>query len=290
MKVIDALKEDKQTLSFEFFPPKTEKQEKRLFEVISQLKGFNPDFVSVTCGALGTTRDKTVFWTKEIKERFQLEPITHLTCVAETKESLKKHIDELAKIGVKNILALRGDPPEGHDKFIPPLNGFRYAKQLVEFIKSINPEICVGVAGYPEGHRESPSVEKDIQFLKEKVDAGAEYIISQLFFEADLFFAFVERCRKAGISVPILPGIMIITSLKQINKMTEICGAGIPNALMKNLEWHKDDPEAIKKIGIEEAVNLCSKLQQADIPGLHFFVMNQAEPISNVLQQLSLGS
>ncbi len=287
MKVIEALKENKQTISFEFFPPKTEEQEKKLFGVIEKLKQFNPNFVSITCGALGTTKDKTIFWVKKIKQDFGLEPVAHLTCVAETRDSLEKHIDELYNLGVKNILALRGDPPEGHQKFVPPNNGFRYANQLVEFIKKKNPDFCIGVAGYPEKHRESESIEKDTEYLKQKVNAGADYVISQLFFEPNMFLAFLERCEKSGITVPILPGIMIITSLKQLTKLTQMCGASIPKALKDKLEKHQDDPEAIKQIGIDEAVKLCLKLKEKNIPGLHFFVMNQAKAISSVLQRLS---
>lgn len=287
MKVIDALKDNKQTISFEFFPPKSEEQEKKLFEVIEKLKQLNPNFVSITCGALGTTKDKTIFWVKKIKQDFGLEPVAHLTCVAETRDSLEKYINELYSLGVRNILALRGDPPDGHQKFIPPVKGFRYASQLVEFIKQKQPDFCVGVAGYPEKHRESESVEKDLDYLKQKINAGAEYIISQLFFEPNMFFAFLERCEKSGINVPILPGIMIITSLKQITKLTQMCGASIPKELMERLNQHQDDPEAIKQIGIDEAVKLCKKLKERNIPGLHFFVMNQSEAITSVLQRLS---
>ncbi|OGC04266.1 methylenetetrahydrofolate reductase [NAD(P)H] [candidate division WOR-1 bacterium RIFOXYA12_FULL_43_27] len=288
MKVIDALKRDKQTLSFEFFPPKTEEQEKKLFEVIGKLKEYNPDFVSVTCGALGTTRDKTTFWTKEIKDKFHITPVAHLTCVAEPRDHIKVHLDQLDKIGVNNVLALRGDPPQGHSRFVPALKGCRYAKELVALIKKEKPDFCVGVAGYPEGHREAENIEKDTEYLKQKVEAGAEYIITQLFFEAELFLKFEERCRKAGITVPILPGIMIINSFKQITKMTELCGASIPDEIMRQINRHQGDQSAIEKIGIEEASKLCARLKQEGIPGLHFFVLNQAGPIAVVLQQLSL--
>ena len=192
------------------------------------------------------------------------------------------------KIGVNNVLALRGDPPQGHSRFVPALKGCRYAKELVALIKKEKPDFCVGVAGYPEGHREAENIEKDTEYLKQKVEAGAEYIITQLFFEAELFLKFEERCRKAGITVPILPGIMIINSFKQITKMTELCGASIPDEIMRQINRHQGDQSAIEKIGIEEASKLCARLKQEGIPGLHFFVLNQAGPIAVVLQQLSL--
>jgi methylenetetrahydrofolate reductase (NADPH) len=287
MKVIEALGKAKPTLSFEFFPPKTKEQEARLFEVISQLKKFTPDFVSITCGAMGTTREKTFFWVKEIKQRFEIEPVAHLTCVAATRESIRQQIEELDEMGVKNILALRGDPPEGQEKFAPPPDGFRFAKELVGFVKSLDPDFCLGAAGYPEGHRESPSLKMDAEYLKEKVDAGAEYIISQLFFDNRYFFDFLERCDKAGIKVPIIPGIMPITSFKQVRRMTEICGATIPPKLLERLEKFQSDKAAVRQIGVEQAVLQCQELLKAKVPGLHFFVLNQAGPISGILGQLT---
>lgn len=285
MKVIDALNKGS-TLSFEFFPPKTPKQEENLYEVISRLKQFSPDFVSVTCGAMGTTREKTFFWTKEIKQRFQIEPVAHLTCVAATRSSILQQLEELERIGVENILALRGDPPEGQEKFIPPSDGFHFAKELIAYIKKRKSVFCLGAAGYPEGHRESPSLEKDVQYLKEKVEAGAEYIITQLFFDNLHYFNFVERCRKIGIKIPIIPGIMPVTGLKQIRKFTEVCGATIPAALLGRLEKFKDDPEATLGIGVEQALAQCRELRAARVPGFHFFVLNQAEPISRILKEL----
>lgn len=286
MKVIDALKKGEPTLSFEFFPPKTKEQEKKLFEVIFQLKKFNPDYVSVTYGALGTTREKTFFWVKEIKQRFGIESVAHLTCVAASRDDIRKQIDELEKMRVENILALRGDPPGGGTKFVPPPHGFHFAKELVSFIKKYRPQFCLGVAGYPEGHPEAPNLDTDIKHLKQKVEAGAEYIVTQLFFDNRYYFDFVERCRKAGITVPIVPGIMPITNYKLLRKMTEICGATIPEKLLSKLEKNKNDLEIVRKIGVEQAVSQCQELLRAEVPGLHFFVLNQSEPISQILGQL----
>jgi len=283
MKISEKLKQGKPTISFEFFPPKTEEQEKHLYEVLAQLKGFKPDFVSVTYGALGATREKTFRWVKEIKEKFGIDPVAHLTCVAATKESILSQLKELGSMGVENILALRGDPPEGQPDFVPPPNGFKYARDLIVYIKEQQPQFCLGVAGFPEGHPKSASVSADISHLKAKIDAGGEYVITQLFFDNRHYFSFVERCRKAGINVPILAGIMPIVSLKQIKKMTEICGATIPPELSTKLEKHPND---VEKIGVEYAISQCRSLLKSGVPGLHFFVMNQAGPITQIIKQL----
>src|SRR3989339_2131482 len=283
MKVSDLFKQDKQTLSFEFFPPKTEEQEAHLFQVISELKNFNPDFISVTYGAMGRNRDKTFYWAKKIKQEFGIEPVAHLTCVAATKYGIKNQLGELESIGVQNILALRGDPPEGEKDFVPPADGFSYAKELISFIKQNKPQICLGVAGFPEVHPSLKDQSIDIKYLKEKVDAGAEYIITQLFFDNSHFFSFVEKCRNSGITVPVIPGIMPITSVKQIKRLTQICGAKIPQNLLNLLEEHVDDHEAIQKIGVDHAISQCEELLKAKVPGLHFFVMNQSGPVSKII-------
>jgi methylenetetrahydrofolate reductase (NADPH) len=286
MKVIDALKKGEPTLSFEFFPPKTAEHEKRLFDVLARLKKFDPDFASVTCGALGSNKDKTLFWAKEIKDKYSIEPVVHLTCVSATKDSILKQLEEVKKEGIENILALRGDPPEGRPEFTPPENGFAHAKELVAFIRSHRFDFCLGVAGYPEGHRESASLEKDTQYLKEKIDSGADYVISQLFFDNRYFFDFMERCLKVGLQLPIIPGIMPITSVKQVEKMVEICGATIPAKLLAKLEKHAADKKGVVELGVEQAVSQCQELLEAEVPGLHFFVMNQSGPISQILKEL----
>ena len=279
MKVTKAFNQAAPALSFEFFPPKTPEQERQLFDVIGQLKAFRPDFVSVTYGAMGKTKEKTFFWVKEIKDKFQIEPVAHLTCVAATKDAIARQIDELGTIGIENVLALRGDPPEGEKDFVPPQGGFQYAKELIAFIKTKQPGFCLGAAGFPEG-------ERNILYLKEKVAAGAEYIITQLFFDNKFYFDFVAKCRAAGITVPIVPGLMPITSYHQIKKMTSVCGATLPKALLAELESKKDDPQALLKLGTEQAVCQARQLLAADVPGLHFFVLNQAEPIATILGRL----
>ena len=283
MKVIDLLNSGKQTLSFEFFPPKNLEQEEHLFAVVNQLKTFSPDYVAVTYGALGTNQEKSFHWVGKMKNEFKIEPVAHLTCVADDKEGIRRKQKELGGLGIKNILALRGDPPEGMDKFPPLPKGFKYASELVALIKKEQPDICIGVAGYPEKHPEAKSLEKDIQHLKVKVDAGADYIVTQLFFDNQKYFAFVDKCRKAGIKVPIVPGIMPITSYKSIFKMTQTCGASLPNDLLIKLEKHKEDHGSIQTIGVEQAINQCAQLRREKVPGLHFFVLNQSIPITEIL-------
>lgn len=286
MKVIETLEKDKQALSFEFFPPKTKEQEEKLFEVIAELKKLNPDYVAVTCGALGTTQEKTFFWVDQFKNKLNMEPVAHLTCVGDGKEGIFGKLREFEGNGIENILALRGDPPTGQEKITPPMDGFRHASELVAFIKKNKPNFCIGVAGYPEKHPEAKSLKQDIEHLKRKVDAGADYIVTQLFFDNNSYFNFVEACHKAGIKGPIVPGIMPITNYKLLKKMTQICGASIPQLLLSKLEKHKHDPKSIKEIGVEQAVKQCAELKKGKVPGLHFFVMNQAGPITEILKHL----
>ncbi|OGC07997.1 methylenetetrahydrofolate reductase [NAD(P)H] [candidate division WOR-1 bacterium RIFOXYA2_FULL_36_21] len=285
MKVVDIFEKDKLTLSFEFFPPKTEDQERNLFYVISELKNFNPDFVSVTYGAMGTTRDKTFLWSKKIKHELKIEPVVHLTCVYADKDTVEKQVRELKKYGIENILALRGDPPI-EDIYIPPKNGFLYAKDLVSFVKEIACDFCVGVAGFPEGHCSISDLSVDTNYLKEKIESGAEYVITQMFFDNRYFFDFKERCEKKEISVPIIPGIMPITNVGQIKKMTQICGATIPKELLNKIEKHSSDYASVMEIGVEHAIKQTLELVKNNVLGLHFFVMNQSGPVSKVLSAL----
>ncbi|MFH1386866.1 MAG: methylenetetrahydrofolate reductase [NAD(P)H] [bacterium] len=286
MKVIEALNKNTPTLSFEFFPPKTPDQEKKLFETLAELKAFKPDFVSVTYGAMGTTREKTFFWVKEIKEKYGIEPVAHLTCIAAAKDDIAKQLDDFENIGVTNLLALRGDPPEGEKNFIPPQNGFKFAKELIDFIKNKKPDFCLGVAGFPEGHPKTSSVDLDVKYLKEKISAGGEYVISQLFFDNRFFFDFTEKCQQAGINIPIIAGLMPITSLQQIKRLTDTCGASIPAKLQDDLKRHAADPRSIKQIGIDQASKQAEELLKAGVPGIHFFVMNQAGSMSAILNDL----
>ncbi len=286
MKVIEALKKETPALSFEFFPPKTPEQETNLFDVISELKQFQPDFASITYGAMGTTRERTFFWAEKIKREFGIEPVAHLTCIAATKASISRQLAEIRGMGIENILALRGDPPADQPNWQPPADGFHYASELIAFLKHQAPEFCLGAAGFPEGHPSTKSVSRDLEHLKRKAAAGAEYVITQLFFQNEDYFSYVDQCRQAGIAVPIVPGIMPVTSLKQIQRMTKVCGATVPKQLMQKLEKHQQDAASVEAIGIEQAVNQCRELLSSKVPGIHFFVMNQAGPIGKVLKAL----
>jgi methylenetetrahydrofolate reductase (NADPH) len=276
-------KQGEPTLSFEFFPPKSAEQEERLFATLTELKKFNPDFVSVTYGAMGRSRAKTVFWVDKIKRQYGIEPVAHLTCVNAGRDDIAGQLAEFARIGVRNILALRGDPPEGEKDFVPPADGFKLAKELVAFIKQRHPDFSVGVAGFPEGHPQAVSLDADVDYLKQKIAAGAEYVITQLFFDNQHYFAFLKRCRAAKITVPIIPGLMPITNLGQIKKMTQMSGATIPPELSARLEKY---PIETLKIGGQHTLAQAQGLLAAGVPGLHFFVLNQAEPISTILSQL----
>jgi methylenetetrahydrofolate reductase (NADPH) len=285
MKVIDALA-NKQTLSFEFFPPKTTEQEEQLFKALAELKQWQPDYCSVTYGALGNSREKTFYWVEKIKSEYNIEPVAHMTCVAASKEDIAQQIKQLKKAKIENLLALRGDIPKDEQENNKLFAGFSHASQLVDFIKKNQPGFCLGVAGYPEGHPEAKDLSQDIIFLKEKINCGADYIVTQLFFENEKYFDFVQRCEEKNIDVPIIPGLILATSYKSIQKMTQMCNASLPDKLRQKLEKYKDDPVSIVKIGIDHAVEQVVGLKEKKVPGLHFFVLNQAGPISQVLKQL----
>lgn len=286
MKVIDRLIEGSPTLSFEFFPPKTLAAEKELLEVVGTLKKFEPDFVSVTYGAMGQNQNKSFSLVSEIKRSFQIEPVAHLTCINMDENAFLMAMADLKEKGIENILALRGDRPLDNleeSKDTP----FQYASDLVARIKTYDPHLCLGVAGYPEGHPESNNMIEDIWHLKEKIEAGGEYVISQLFFDNDHFFRFLDLCHKGGITVPIVPGMMPIISLKQVKKMTEMCGATIPKELLLKLEKYQDEPESILKLGIEQAIYQCQEILDQGIKQLHFFVLNRAESVSAILNSIT---
>ncbi len=287
MKISAILEKVWPSFSFEFFPPKDEAGFRMLYETIERLKGLDPAFVSVTYGAGGSTRRKTVDLVVKIKREIGIEGMAHITCVGATREEIDTVLQEIREGGIDNILALRGDPPKGEKGFRPVPGGFRYASELVAFIRE-RYDFCIGVAGYPEGHRESPSLEKDIEYLKKKVDAGADFIITQLFFDNRLFFDFLDRAEKAGIGVPIIPGIMPIINFNQIKRFTEMCGATIPETLLLELEDLRDDPEAVEAYGVEYAIAQCEELLEARVPGIHFYTLNRSRATWKVVTELSV--
>ena len=285
MKIIDILEQAKPSFSFEFFPPKDSDGFDQLFKTIDNLKPLNPAFVSVTYGAGGSTRSKTIDLVGRIKKEIGLESMAHLTCVGHNSDEILNVLGDIKKQNVDNVLALRGDPPAGEINFTKPNNGFGYGVELVQFI-SEHFSFCIGVAGYPEGHPESSNREEDLFHLKKKVLAGASFIVTQLFFDNKYYFDFVANLRNIGVDVPVIPGIMPIVNLKQIKRFTKMCGATVPHDLMVRLEAVQNDPESVYQIGIDHAANQCRKLLMQGAPGVHFYTLNRSRATLSVLERL----
>ena len=289
MKISQILNQEQQTFSFEFFPPKTDDGFEQLYQTIENLKSWNPGYISVTYGAGGSTRSKTLDLVGRIKHQIGLESMAHLTCVGHTADEIRGILDLLKEKGIENILALRGDPPQGEEKFVKTENGFEYGNELVAFIQK-NYSFCLGVAGYPEGHVECPDKAADLDNLKRKVDAGADFIVTQLFFDNRFFIEFLERARAIGIQVPIIPGIMPIINARQTKRFTKMCGASIPSDLLARLEEHQEDSLAIGRIGVEHATRQCEELLKLGVPGIHFYTLNRSKATLNILENLKNGT
>ncbi len=285
MRISDILRSGRPTVSFEFFPPKDDAGYADLYRTIEALKPLGPSYVSVTYGAGGGARRKTVDLVKRIRHEIGIEAMAHLTCVAATRQEIAGVLDELLAAGLDNVLALRGDPPKGEAGFTPTPGGFRYANELVAFIRERYP-FCVGAACYPETHPEAPDPQTDLDNLKRKVDAGAEFLITQLFFDNADFFRFRERAAAAGVRVPILAGIMPILSVGQIKRMTQMCGARIPADLLAKIESVDDDPEAVRHIGAYHATRQCEDLIAAGVAGIHFYTLNRSTATRAIFQHI----
>ncbi len=285
MKIKAILEKVCPSFSFEFFPPKDNEGFDKLFTTITQLKPCQPTYVSVTFGAGGSTRTKTIDLVGRIKNEIGLESMAHLTCVGSDKEYIAAILDTLQAQGIQNVLALRGDPPQGQEKFEKPENGFAYANELVAFIRA-NYDFCIGVAGYPEGHIECPDKKADLDHLKRKVDAGADFIVTQLFFDNRYYFDFIDRAQNLGIQIPIIPGIMPILNVKQVQRFTKMCGSTIPALLMERLEEVQDDPETVRQLGIDHAAEQCEHLLQEGAPGIHFYTLNRSNATLKILESL----
>jgi methylenetetrahydrofolate reductase (NADPH) len=287
MLIRDLFGQKKRTLSFEVFPPVREGNLESLFKTVAELKDLKPDFISVTYGAGGGTRDKTIEIASRVQNEFGSEALAHLTCVAATRDDIARIVEEMKKHNIENILALRGDPPKGEEKFVRPAGGFGFANELVSFIRELN-GFCIGVAGYPEGHPEASSFDDDLKNLKKKVDAGADFIVTQLFFNNDDFYRFRDRALALKINVPIIPGIFPILNYKQVLRITELCGAKIPSALGEKLCWLKDKPEDVEKYGIEYAQKQARDLLHNEVRGLHICTMNQSRAARKIVRELGL--
>jgi methylenetetrahydrofolate reductase (NADPH) len=278
------------TISFEFFPPKTEEGEATLFgETLPALRELRPAFVSVTWGAGGSTRDKTLGIVSRIRRQFGIEAMAHMTCVGSTREHLAAALDEAWSLGIENILALRGDPPRGETSFKPVPGGFRYAVELLSFVKSRHP-FGVGGAFYPEGHIECPDKRLDWDRAAAKVEAGAEFLISQLFYDVNDFLECEDYLRnKRGVKVPIVPGVLPFLSAEQIKRFTSLCGAKLSPELTRRIEALAHDDESIRKLGVEVCTSLCKRLLGNGVAGLHIYCLNRVPSARELLQNLGLA-
>ncbi len=276
------------TFSFEFFPPKTEDGAKNLAAALDELSGMDPDFVSVTYGAAGaiTERQKTVDIVAGIRADFGLEAMAHFTCVNATTVELRSTLDRMRDAGIENVLALRGDPPQGETEWTATEGGLRYSRELIELIRDEYPEFAIGAACFPETHIHAESPESDMRYLKEKVDAGARFLITQLFYDNAFYYDFCARAREIGIDVPIIPGIMPITNYGQIKRITSMCGSVIPAHLVAELDLRADDPRAVTDFGVAYATLQCADLLAKGAPGIHFYTLNRSPATRAILAAL----
>ena len=278
------------SFSFEFFPPKTDQGERALFQAIRELESLHPTFVSVTYGAGGTTRDRTVRVTRRILEETTLLPVAHLTCVGASVADLRAVIGEYADAGLRNVLALRGDPPGGPGTtWVQHEGGLAHADELVRLVRSLG-DFSVGVAAFPEGHPESPSLDQDARVLLAKQESGAEFAITQLFFQADDYHALVERSRAIGVSIPIIPGLMPLTNVAQIERFALFAGTAFPDDLATRFRAVGDDAAAVHALGVEVASDLATELLDGGAPGLHFYTLNRSTSTREIYAGLGLAS
>ena len=278
---------DGPVFSFEFFPPKSDEGEANLRRALRELSPLAPDFVSVTYGAGGTTRDRTVDIVASLRQEFGLEAMAHFTCVNATVDDLRTTLDRMRDAGVENVLALRGDPPEGQDRWTQTEGGLEHSSELVGLMEA-EYGFAIGAACFPETHIDAVDAESDLRHLREKVDAGARFLITQLFFENTVYDEFVARARDAGIDVPIIPGIMPITNVHQIKRITALCGSEIPARLRYALESRADEPEAVSELGVAYATLQCAQLLANGAPGVHFYTLNRSPATRAILGALRL--
>jgi len=289
MRIRDLLKNGGRTISFEFYPPKNEVGEQQLAQTLEVLKTLHPSYISVTYGAMGTTRARTFEIAQMIKFEKQVESMAHLTCVGHTRADMTEILQEIKDRGLENVLGLRGDPPAGTDKFVKPKDGLGYASELIALIRKEHGDyFSIGAAGYPEGHQECADKKKDLAYLKAKVDAGAEFIITQLFFDNQDFFQFRDTIRSMGVTVPVIAGIMPIANAKQIERFTKMCGAKIPAHVQTKLDGIGDDHEAVEAYGIEYASEQCRQLWDNGVDGIHFYTLNKSKASKQIYENLNL--
>lgn len=277
-------------LSIEIFPPKSAEGDAGLRQSLSELLTFRPAFVSCTYGAGGSTSTRTLDWCRSIQQDFRTTATAHFTCVGSTRAQLVEWLQAAAAAGIRNIMALRGDPPAGTESFRPVDGGLQYASELVTLIRSEFPEMGIGVGGYPEKHPEASSAADDLRHLATKVAAGADAIYTQLFFDNASFYRFRESCQQAGISVPIVPGIMPITEFARIRRITALCGARLPDELASQLELAQHDAAAQYRIGVDFAIRQCQDLIAQGVPGLHLYALNKSQACREILHALGFDA
>jgi methylenetetrahydrofolate reductase (NADPH) len=275
-------------VSFEFVPPKTEEGLSSLFDAVGELRSLRPDYVSVTYGAGGSTAHKTIEIVSRIKEEFGMEAMPHFTCVGSTVDELRDTLGAMQEAGIDNVLALRGDPPAGQEEWVKTEGGLEYSRELVELISGSYPGFSIGAACFPETHIHATSAEDDLRYLKEKVDAGVGFLITQLFFDNALYYDFVARARAIGIDVPIVPGILPITTYNQLSRVTSMCGATIPDHVLTDLHQRRASDEAVAEFGVAYATMQCADLLAHGVPGIHFYTLNRSPATRAILSTLRL--
>jgi methylenetetrahydrofolate reductase (NADPH) len=285
MRIDEILESRRPVFSFEFFPPKTDEGTEKLIDTVAELQDDRPAFVSVTYGAGGSTRARTLEVVRRIHQDLGVEAMAHLTCVGATREEIRSVLEQVEEAGLENVLALRGDPPRGETEWRPTPGGLTHSTELVALI-SEHTGLAIGGACFPEVHPDAKSPSEGMSYLKEKIAAGVSFLITQLFFDNELYFSFVEEARAANIAVPIVPGIMPITNFGQIKRFTEMCGASIPSTLESELEARADDPEAVSELGVAYATLQCSELLARGAPGIHFYTLNKSPATRAILAAL----
>ena len=288
MRIRELLTTGRPSFSFEFFPPQDEAGFAQLRETLASLRELQPTYVSVTYGTGGSTRQRTIALVTSLRAQYGLEAMAHLTCAGASRAEIQTVLESLQAAGVENLLALRGDPPADQATFIPQPDGFAHASDLAAFAKQ-QFRFCIGGACYPERHVEAPSFEVDLQNLQRKGEAGCEYLITQLFVANQRYFDFVARARAAGIGVPIIPGIMPITSVRQVERFTKLCGATLPEPLLSELQRVRDDHHAVLSLGVAQATAQCLELLHRGAPGIHFYTLNKSPATRTILTALRTG-
>jgi len=287
MRIGQFMAEKGESLSFEFFPPKDKAAEDQLLKNIARFEALNPAFVSVTYGAGGGTLKNTRHVVLRILQETSLVPMPHLTCVDQNRDELKAILEDYMKLGIENVIALRGDPPEGAESFTTPKDGFCYAKDLVQLAVSLS-GFSISVAVYPEGHCESPNLEMDMYYTKQKIEAGADFAITQMFFDNSYFYDFLERVAKADIKIPIIAGIMTITNIDRTKRFSQICGATLPDKVIQRFEKAGSTAVEAKKVGIEVATEQCADLLEHGLRYFHFYTLNQSDAVLQIVSNLGL--